>query len=292
MINRHRQTRIIPASARPGARPTGRKGGGGPSDSELTIRWFTPRGRSVIADLADELRNGDGSALAEIVAELSRPGCAEGAVDLRGIDLRGAELANAPLGNADLSGARLAGADLSRAQLQGATLSRANLRGAKLIGADLREADLSRADLRDADLTEGCLEQAKVEGTKFSGASLRRTFIGELDLSVAHTSGADLEQVRRERYVPKRPRSARRQSLGAPPACEPLPAATRRHRSGGIHSLPSRSSAPPIRARSSGSLDEALARLLIERAGVSELRAVIDGREVVLFREQAARQVA
>jgi hypothetical protein len=291
------------ASRRRTARPTTHRplatgGAKGPSRDELAIRWFTPRGRMALSDLQDELRHGDGSALGDLVGELRRDGAAEGAVDLRGIDLSGIDLAHAHLGRVDLRGARLDRTNLSRADLREANLERASLREAVLRGTNFGLANLSRTDLREADLSEANLEGASIEGAKMRDAVLTRTWARGVDFGTAHAQGVNLSQVQRKEHRPPRTRTARRQGLGAPPRSEPMPKQTRRFR---VQPSPTRRLTPatpfeiPLVSEVQD-LDKALARLLLERDGVTRIVAEIDGQEVVLFARlsdiRPARRVA
>lgn len=263
-------------------------------DSQLAIRWFTPRGRAALADLIEDLLYGDGSHIAAAVADVRREGAAPDRVDLRGIDLRGVELANAQLAKADLRGARLAGVNFMRANLEGALLERAVLRGAKLNGSTLRGADLQRADLRDADLTEANLEGALVKGAKMRGADVKRAWAKDVDFTEAFCEGVDLSRIRRKAHRAPRSTIRARDGIGAPPGSEPVPA-TQRFRK---RPTPPRMAPPrvrsggtprPPRAQPAPSLDAALAQLLLRRGEVDRIVVTMGGQEVELFVREDGR---
>lgn len=288
----------------------------------LAIRWFTPRGRAARAEMMIELRQEDGSRLADVVAGLRRPGVPEGRIDLRGIDLRGEDLAAARLRNVDLSGADLRGCDFSCAALQGVDLSRADLRGTRLRGASLRGARLLGADLRQADLTDAELCGAALAGARLGEARLHRTRLWDVDLSQADLTGADLSpSLTRQPAALKPTRStARPTTVGRPPMSEPVRPQERvtQRLSGPVRPRPEVSAAvgraqpsqpAPRRApaqvidnatvrlrreeqgrreEAGAGFDAALAQLLGLRGQVERIAVVIDGQERVLFARPAA----
>ena len=257
-------------------------------DDQLTIRWFTPRGRAALAELVDDLRHGEGRHLVQIVAELRRGGALADAPDLRGIDLRGMDLANAQLAGADLRAARLAGANLRRANLRGACLERAVLRGAKLNGADLRGASLERTDLREANLSDSNLEGAVISAAKLKGAEIKRAWVKGVDFSQAFVEGVDLSLLRHKAYQPVRSTVRLRDGIGAPPRSEPVPMTQRLRQAprpapssgaGRVASAGPRAS----RGASTATFEEALAQLLLRRGEVGRIVVDFGGEELVLF---------
>lgn len=255
-------------------------------EDQLTIRWFTPRGRAALSELVDDLLHGEGRHVGVIVAELRREGALADAADLRGIDLRGLDLANAQLPGADLRGARLAGANLRRANLRGACLERAVLRGAKLKGADLRGASLERSDLRDADLSDTNMEEAKLAAAKMRGAEIKRAWVRGVDFEQAFTDGVDLSLLRRKPYCPPRSSARLRDGIGAPPGSEPVPMTQRLRAPAPRRAPPARVEQPRRRLRTgSATLDEALAQILLRRGEVEQVVVRFGDQEVVLFGE-------
>lgn len=267
-------------------------------DGQLSIRWFTPRGRAALADLLEDILHGEGRHLAEAVAELRREGCDPERVDLRGIDLRGVELANAQLAKVDLRGARLAGVNFMRANFEGALLERAVLRGAKLIGSNLAGADLSRCDLREADLSECNLEGATIKGAKMRGAEVKRAWAKGVDFGEAFAEGVDLSRVQRKTRVAPRSTIRMRAGIGAPPVCEPVPATQRlrkRRPAPPMTARPSSRQVPrPARPATANDLDAALAQLLLRRGEVERIVVTMNGREMELYVKdgEAALRVA
>lgn len=269
-------------------------------DSQLAIRWFTPRGRAALAELIEDIIHGEGRHLAEAVADLRREGCDPERVDLRGIDLRGVELANAQLAKVDLRGARLAGVNFMRADFKGALLERAVLRGAKLNGSNLSGADLSRADLREADLSECNLEGATIKGAKMRGAEVKRAWARGVNFDEAFAEGVDLSRVQRKAHVAPRSTIRVRAGIGAPPGSEPVPVTQRfrkRPAPPPMVARPiSRSAARPVPARpaDASDLDAALAQLLLRRSEVERIVVTMNGREMELYVKdgQAALRVA
>ncbi|MBL4847777.1 MAG: pentapeptide repeat-containing protein [Planctomycetes bacterium] len=257
-------------------------------DSQLAIRWFTPRGRAALTELLEDLLHGEGRHIADAVEDLRREGALPGRVDLRGIDLRGLELANAQLANADLRGARLAGTNLMRANLEGALLERAVLRGARLTGSSLRRANLERADLRDVDLSEANLEGANLSGAKMRGAELKRAWARGVKFEEAFVEGVDLTRVRRAPHRAPRSTARTRDGIGAPPGSEPVPA-TQRFRKRPRPPIPSPTEVQPGPSPSQPSFDAALADLLLNRADVDRIVVTMAGQELVLFVREDGR---
>lgn len=177
-------------------RPTGLPGTGDSAEF-LRIRWETPRGRKVRAQVLRDLRVGKSAHLAEILHDLRGAEGVPGFFDLRCIRLDGENLSHTRLARADLSGASLA-----KANLLSADLAETRLVKARLVGATLREADLSRADLTDANLTEANLEgatavsavfgRARCIGAEFRGAALVGADFRGAMLVRAIFEGADL----------------------------------------------------------------------------------------------------
>lgn len=256
---------------------------------ELTIRWFTPRGRAAIRELLDDLRHGEGSHVWEILREMRRPGLPEQVLDLRFVDLRGEDLAGSSLVGVDLSGALLDGSNLMQADLTKAVLTHASLVGSDLAGATLEEATLHNVDLSRADLSEANLKNADLRGSLLSGTKLRRTFVRGVDFKFARLEGVDLSQVRRDSYQARR-KTRRNATVGAPPMSEPRTPAERRHAlRSNTQRFPARQ-APSPTTRLLGpflpgkpGIEEALARLLLSKDRVGRLTATIDGEEIVLF---------
>jgi len=228
----------------PAPRPSGRADP--PPRDRLAIRWFTPRGRLARTELLEDLRHDGGAHLAEIVAEVRRPGVDADRLDLRGIDLRGEDLAGSDLAKADLRGAILDDCKLIRARLAGACLDRASLKGAKLNDADLRGTSLACAELTRADLGGANLERARLEGAVLAHASLRRACVAGVELRGVDLHQADTAQLRREpvTFDYARRRTTRRVRLGKPPAQEPVPTPERRARTRRLR--------PPERPRRGG----------------------------------------
>jgi len=255
-------------------------------DSQLTIRWFTPRGRAALADLVEDILHGEGRHVADAVVELRRPGVAEGLVDLRGIDLRGVELANAQLSKVDLSGARLAGINFRRANFKGSVLERAVLRGAKLTGSNLEGADLRGSDLREADLSDCNLEDAQLKGAKMRGADVKRAWAKGVDFSEAFADGVDMSRIRRKPHRAPRSTVRLREGIGAPPGSEPVPATQRFRKRPTPPKMTARRARPQpqlARPAAANDLDAALAQLLLRRGEVERIVVTMNGRELELY---------
>jgi uncharacterized protein YjbI with pentapeptide repeats len=275
----------------------------------LRIRWDTPRGRRVRAQVIKDIRFERSAHLAEILRELRGAEEVKGFLDLRHVRLDGENLNGTLLAGVDLSGASLAKTSLVSADLRGARLAKA-----RLVGASLGEADLSRADLTDANLAEACLDdailisadlgrarcigatfrRASMVGANLRGAMLVRASWNEADLGGANVEGAHA-LARAFDLAAKRP-----SGLGlvlevpvTPERLAPVPfdVAHLERTSAGALREPER---PARERRPTGSIpslaadlgtrwDAALVSLISQRGRVAKITAVIDGVERVLF---------
>jgi hypothetical protein len=168
---------------------------------DLAMRWESPRGLELKAEvILDVTRNG-GRGLERILKGFIYTEEVPRKADMRCISFADEPLDDAQFLRADLSWASFEGSSLERACFTGCTLKRADLRKSRLSLARFSESDCSRSDFTGSDLSHANLRETKLNGSRFlevdasrcsfEGASLTRTNFHGAQLQQANFNNAD-----------------------------------------------------------------------------------------------------
>jgi len=168
---------------------------------DLAIRWETPRGRELKAEILKDVKERGGGRISDILEGFMYVSEVPSGRDLRCITWDGENLEGAEFGKVDLSWASLEGSSLERADLRGSTLKRANLSQANLINAKLDRTDCARTDFShsncegthfsEAKLTGAVFLETKLSGASFSNARCMKCNFGGAVLAKVNFSGVD-----------------------------------------------------------------------------------------------------
>lgn len=142
---------------------------------DLAIRWETPRGRELKAQILRDAKESGGSGISRILKDFIYVAEVPDGRDLRCITLDGEDLSGAVFYKSDMSWASLAGCNLQRADFKEAILKRANLSGSDLSLAHLEDIDGSRADFSRCTMDGAHFRRAKLTGAVFEGADASRS---------------------------------------------------------------------------------------------------------------------
>ncbi|MCA8922405.1 MAG: pentapeptide repeat-containing protein [Planctomycetes bacterium] len=158
----------------------------------MAIRWETPRGRELKAEVLKDVKERGGDRIAQILEGFMYVSEVPSGRDLRCITWDGEDLEAATFGKVDLSWASLEGSSLERTDLRGATLKRANLSQANLVNAKLDNTDCSRTDFSGSNLEGAHFSEAKMTGAVFLGCNLTRASLSQARCMKCNFLGAEL----------------------------------------------------------------------------------------------------
>lgn len=162
---------------------------------DLAIRWETPRGREVKAEILQDIRHNKGERLPEILKEFIYTSEVPDGRDLRCITLEDLDLSDTTWRLCDLSWASFARSNLQRSDFREANLKRANLTETNLSLARFSEADCARVDFTKANLEHANFKETKMNGAVFVGTNCTRASFDTANLVKCNFVGANLEQV-------------------------------------------------------------------------------------------------
>ncbi len=161
---------------------------------DLAIRWETPRGREVKAEILQDLKHNKGERLPEILKDFIYVAEVPDGRDLRCITLEELDLSDMTFKGCDLSWASFARSTIVRGDFREANLKRANLAEANLSLARFAEADCARADFSRANLEHANFKDTKLSGAVFVNANCSRASFDTSNLTKCNFVGATLEQ--------------------------------------------------------------------------------------------------
>jgi hypothetical protein len=161
---------------------------------DLAIRWETPRGHELKAQVLADARSNNGEGIARILKDFMYVSEVPHGRDLRCITLEDADLSDAVLRKVDLSWASLARSNLQRADLRDSNLKRSNLCDTNLALARLDGCDCSRGDFSKAVLDGTHFKEAKLTGAVFENAQISRASFDSANLAKSNFHGASLDQ--------------------------------------------------------------------------------------------------
>jgi uncharacterized protein YjbI with pentapeptide repeats len=161
---------------------------------DLAIRWETPRGREIKAEILQDIRHNKGERLPEVLKDFIYVSEVPDGRDLRCITLEDMDLGDTTWKGCDLSWASFARSTLTRADFRSANLKRANLADANVSLGRFAEADCARADFSRGNLEHANFKEAKMNGAVFVGANCARASFDTANLVKCNFVGAVLEQ--------------------------------------------------------------------------------------------------
>jgi uncharacterized protein YjbI with pentapeptide repeats len=161
---------------------------------DLAIRWETPRGREIKAEILQDIRHNRGERLAEILKEFIYVNEVPDGRDLRCITLEELDLNDTTWRKCDLSWASFARSSLLRADFREANLKRANLVESNVSLARFAEADCARADFSKANVEHANFKETKLNGAVFVNSNCARVGFDTANLVKCNFVGASLEQ--------------------------------------------------------------------------------------------------
>lgn len=161
---------------------------------DLAIRWETPRGREIKAEILQDIRHNRSERLAEILKDFIYVSEVPDGRDLRCITLEDLELNDTTWRKCDLSWASFARSSLMRADFRETNLKRANLVESNVSLARFGEADCARADFSRANVEHANFKETKLNGAVFVNANCARAGFDTANLVKCNFVGANLEQ--------------------------------------------------------------------------------------------------
>ncbi|MBI3723812.1 pentapeptide repeat-containing protein [bacterium] len=161
---------------------------------DLAIRWETPRGREIKAELIQDVKHNKGERIPDILKDFIYTTEIGDGRDLRCITLEDMDLTDTAWKGCDLSWASFARSTLTRADFRNAILKRANMVDVGLALSRFAEADCARVDFSRANLEHANFKDAKLNGAVFLGANCARASFDTANLTKGNFVGANLEQ--------------------------------------------------------------------------------------------------
>jgi hypothetical protein len=161
---------------------------------DLAIRWETPRGHELKAQVLADAKSNNGDGIARILKDFMYVSEVPHGRDLRCITLEDADLSDAVLRKVDLSWASLARSNMQRADLRESNLKRSNLSDTNLALARMDGCDCSRGDFSKSVLDGTHFKEAKLTGAVFENAQISRASFDSANLAKSNFHGAELAQ--------------------------------------------------------------------------------------------------